>query len=191
MQEQHYIVEPETTVPTRHGRIRARLYRPDRVRRAVVLVPGVHAMGIDAVQATVSRDIAQLGLTKVRNDEGRLVYALPGAADLRRLDDLHAALRRWMGETAPSGTMLVIKTPRLKAATVARAYHARLAARGGVQPLKWRVVRGKLPPGMVLSQRLGTLTGTPRRAGSFRVTVEARDALGAKSQKTLVLLVIG
>jgi large repetitive protein len=84
---------------------------------------------------------------------------------------------------------LVIKTPRLKVATVARAYHARLAARGGTQPLKWRVVRGKLPAGMVLSQRLGTLTGTPRAAGSFRVTVEARDALGAKPQKTLVLRV--
>jgi hypothetical protein len=88
-------------------------------------------------------------------------------------------------------TRLMIKTPRLEVATVARAYHARFAARGGVQPLKWRVVRGKLPPGMVLSQRLGTLTGVPRGAGSFRVTVEARDALGAKSQRTLVLLVIG
>src|SRR5207248_7163664 len=79
-------------------------------------------------------------------------------------------------------TGLVTKTPRLKVATVSRAYHARLAARGGVQPLEWRVVRGKLPAGMVLSRRLGTLTGIPHRAGSFRVTVEARDALGAKSQ---------
>jgi hypothetical protein len=86
-------------------------------------------------------------------------------------------------------TKLVIKTARLRIATVRRAYNERLAARGGVQPLRWRIVRGKLPPGMVLSQRLGTLTGTPRAAGSFRVTVEARDALGAKSQKTLVLVV--
>jgi transcriptional regulator of arginine metabolism len=81
----------------------------------------LHAMGIDAVQATVSRDIAQLGLIKVRNADGRLVYALPGAADLRRLDELHAALRRWMGETAPSGTTLVLKTPRGFAAALADA----------------------------------------------------------------------
>ena len=86
---------------------------------------------------------------------------------------------------------LAIKTPRLQVATVARAYHASLTARGGVQPLKWRVVGGRLPRGIALSQRLGTLTGTPRGAGSFRVTVEARDALGAKSQKTLVLRVKG
>ncbi len=51
--------------------------------------------GFDAVQTTVSRDIAQLGLTKVRNAEGRLVYALPGAEDLNRLGELTAALRRW------------------------------------------------------------------------------------------------
>ena len=41
--------------------------------------------GIDTVQTTVSRDIAQLGLVKVRASDGRLVYALPGAADLDRL----------------------------------------------------------------------------------------------------------
>ena len=41
--------------------------------------------GIEAVQTTVSRDIAQLGLVKVRAADGRLVYALPGAADLDRL----------------------------------------------------------------------------------------------------------
>ena len=87
-------------------------------------------------------------------------------------------------------TRLAINAPRLQAATVARAYHAKLAVRGGVQPLKWRVVRGKLPPGVLLAQRLGTLAGVPRGAGSFRITVEAADALGAKSQKTLVLLVI-
>ena len=80
--------------------------------------------GIDAVQATVSRDIAQLGLVKVRNEDGRLVYALPGAADLRRLDELHAALRRWMGETATSGTLLVVQTPRGFAAALADALDA-------------------------------------------------------------------
>jgi len=87
-------------------------------------------------------------------------------------------------------TRLAINAPRLQAATVARAYHAKLAVRGGVQPLRWRVVRGKLPPGVLLVQRLGTLAGVPRGAGSFRITVEAVDALGAKSQKTLVLLVV-
>jgi transcriptional regulator of arginine metabolism len=81
----------------------------------------LHAEGIETVQATVSRDIAQLGLVKVRNADGRLVYALPGAADLRRFDELTGALRSYLGETAPSGTTLVIRTPRGFAAALADA----------------------------------------------------------------------
>jgi transcriptional regulator of arginine metabolism len=77
--------------------------------------------GIEAVQATVSRDIAQLGLVKVRNAQGRLVYAHPGAADLRRLDELTAALRRWMGETVHSASILVVRTPRGFAVALADA----------------------------------------------------------------------
>jgi len=58
--------------------------------------------GLDAVQATVSRDIAQLGLVKVRGEGGRLFYALPGAADLDRLSELTSALRRWTTSRSPS-----------------------------------------------------------------------------------------
>ncbi len=86
-------------------------------------------------------------------------------------------------------TRLAIKTRRLKTAAPSRAYRVRLVTAGGVQPLTWRVGRGKLPRGLVLSQRGGTLAGNPRQSGSFRVTLEVRDALGARSQKTLVLSV--
>jgi transcriptional regulator of arginine metabolism len=61
---------------------------------------------------------------KVRNTEGRLVYALPGAADLRRLDELASALRHYMGKTTPSGSLLVIQTPRGFAAALADAIDA-------------------------------------------------------------------
>ena len=67
--------------------------------------------GIDTVQTTVSRDIAQLGLVKVRNDDGRLVYALPGVEDLNRLSELTAALRRWTLAMTPTGNLVVIETP--------------------------------------------------------------------------------
>jgi transcriptional regulator of arginine metabolism len=66
--------------------------------------------GYPAVQTTVSRDIAQLGLVKVRNTEGRLVYALPDAQDLDRLNELTSALRRWAHSAEPSGQLLVLKT---------------------------------------------------------------------------------
>jgi transcriptional regulator of arginine metabolism len=84
----------------------------------------LRAQGIETVQATVSRDISQLGLVKVRNDAGRLVYALPGAADLRRLDELASAVRHYMGRSTPSGSLLVIQTPRGFAAALADAIDA-------------------------------------------------------------------
>ena len=80
--------------------------------------------GIDAVQATVSRDISQLGLVKVRNAEGRLVYALPGAGDIRRVDELVSALRRWGGEMNAAGQLLVLQTPRGLATPLADAIDA-------------------------------------------------------------------
>ena len=67
------------------------------------VVEALRDEGLDAVQATVSRDIAQLGLVKVRGESGRLVYAHPGAADLDRLGELTTALRRWVVSLEPAG----------------------------------------------------------------------------------------
>ena len=84
---------------------------------------------------------------------------------------------------------LAIKTLRLKAAKVGRLYQAKLATLGGVQPVRWKLLRGKPPLGVRFAKKLGTFVGTPRRAGTFRLTVQASDSLGVKSQKTLVLVV--
>jgi transcriptional regulator of arginine metabolism len=112
-----------TTKFERQGAI-LRLVQEQPLHTQAEVADALRTHGIDAVQATVSRDIAQLGLTKVRNGEGRLVYALPGAADLRRQEALGSALRRWMGETATSGTLLVAQTPRGFAAALADALDA-------------------------------------------------------------------
>ncbi len=75
------------------------------------LVAALRERGIDAVQTTVSRDIHQLGLVKTRAEDGRLVYALPGAADIDRLNALTTALRRWALSIEVTATLVVIKTP--------------------------------------------------------------------------------
>lgn len=77
--------------------------------------------GIEAVQATVSRDITQLGLVKVRANGGRLVYALPGSGDLDRLNELAAALRRWALSIVASGNLVVVATPSGCAPPLAQA----------------------------------------------------------------------
>jgi dienelactone hydrolase len=45
--EQEPVGTRELRVPSRHGNLRARLYVPDHYRRAIVLVAGVNALGID------------------------------------------------------------------------------------------------------------------------------------------------
>ena len=112
-----------TTKFERQGTI-LRLVQQQPLSTQAEVAQALKTNGIEAVQATVSRDIAQLGLVKVRSESGRLVYALPGAADLRRLDELASALRNFMGETSPSGSLLVVKTPRGFAAALADAIDA-------------------------------------------------------------------
>jgi transcriptional regulator of arginine metabolism len=85
------------------------------------LADALRGEGIDTVQTTVSRDIAQLGLVKVRNGNGKLVYALPGAADLRRIEELATAMRRWATAMTSAGQLLVITTPNGLAAPLADA----------------------------------------------------------------------
>ena len=79
----------------------------------------------------------------------------------------------------------------MRSAKLATRYQTKLATMGGVQPVQWSIVRGKLPPGVKLSQTTGTISGAPSQSGSFRLTLAARDALRAKSQVTFVLLVTG
>jgi transcriptional regulator of arginine metabolism len=60
----------------------------------------------------------------VRNGNGRLVYALPGAADLRRLDELTSAMRRWTLALDSANGLAIIKTPSGFAAPLADAIDA-------------------------------------------------------------------
>ncbi len=98
-----------------------RLVREQALSTQAEVAHALHDMGIEAVQTTVSRDIAQLGLIKVRNPEGKLVYGLPGADDLTRLSNLTAALRRWTVSLGASGNIAIVKTPPGHANALARA----------------------------------------------------------------------
>ena len=77
--------------------------------------------GFDVVQTTVSRDIADLGLVKVRAPSGRLVYAPPGTSDTDRLRALGAALRRYALDAEAAGSLVVLTTPSGYANALAQA----------------------------------------------------------------------
>jgi transcriptional regulator of arginine metabolism len=77
--------------------------------------------GVEVVQTTVSRDIADLGLVKVRAPNGRLVYAPPGTTDGDRLRMLGAAMRRYAMAVEPAGSLVVVTTPSGYASALAQA----------------------------------------------------------------------
>jgi hypothetical protein len=82
---------------------------------------------------------------------------------------------------------LAIATKFLPAATAGRPYRTKVAVRGGVEGLRWSITRGALPSGLKLAARTGVISGAPRSAGTYRVTVRVRDALGAVSSRALTL----
>ena len=94
----------------RHAAIQ-RLVREQPLSTQAELAEALRAEGHEVVQTTVSRDIHELGLIKVRNEQGRLVYAPPGTADHDRLRELGGALRQLMLSCEPSGNLVLITTP--------------------------------------------------------------------------------
>lgn len=84
---------------------------------------------------------------------------------------------------------LLLRTKRLRTAKVGHVYRAKLTASGGVVPRAWKVTRGRLPSGIHLDSALGVFTGTPRKAGRYRVTLGVRDGLMVKSTGTLTIVV--
>jgi len=102
----------------RHAAI-LRLVREQPLSTQTELADALRAEGHDVVQTTVSRDIHELGLIKVRRD-GRLVYANP--EDAAAYDqDLADALTRWALSLEPSGNLVVVSTPYGYASALAQA----------------------------------------------------------------------
>jgi len=84
---------------------------------------------------------------------------------------------------------LAVTPIKLKQAIVGQAYRQRLAKTGGVAPLQWTLIKGKLPKGVTLAKRLGVLLGKPTKAGKYSVVVEAVDALGVRASGRLTIVV--
>lgn len=85
------------------------------------LVTLLRAAGYPVTQATISRDLEELGAVKVRRD-GRVVYSLPPGGDPAPAG---VALRRALSESVvaieSTGNLVVVKTPPGHAQMVAAA----------------------------------------------------------------------
>ena len=79
--------------------------------------------GITATQATVSRDLEDLGAVKVRVPGGETVYAIPEyePARLAPEDQLRRVMGEWVAEVKRNGDLVVLRTPPGCAHVVASA----------------------------------------------------------------------
>ena len=102
----------------RHAAIQ-RLVRERPLSTQSELVEALRSEGHDVVQTTVSRDVHELGLVKVRHPSGRLVYAFPEDAGLP--DGVADALGRWALTVEASGNLVVVVTPPGYASALAQA----------------------------------------------------------------------
>jgi transcriptional regulator of arginine metabolism len=96
-----------------------RLIREQPISTQTELAEALRSEGHDVVQTTVSRDIHDLGLQKIRHESGRLVYAFP--EDSAFNEDVTEALARWALTIEPSGNLVVVTTPYGYAQALAQA----------------------------------------------------------------------
>lgn len=87
------------------------------------LVELLEGAGIEATQATVSRDLDELGAIKVRVPGGDLVYAIPEhpTEQIAPADHLKRVLGEWVAHVEASDNIVVVRTPPGSAHVVASA----------------------------------------------------------------------
>jgi transcriptional regulator of arginine metabolism len=101
----------------------AQLLENQPVTSQTQLVDLLAAAGVVATQATVSRDLDELGAVKVRVAGGETVYAIPELPKERVApeDHLRRVLGDWAVEVRHSANLVVVRTPPGSAHVVASA----------------------------------------------------------------------
>lgn len=102
-------------------RLIADLLRDHRIASQEELVARLDHAGVTATQATVSRDLDDLGAVRVRR-QGALHYRLPDSIDSGTAGaQLDRLLGEWVTDILAAGPLLVLKTPPGSANLVANA----------------------------------------------------------------------
>lgn len=131
------------------------------------LVELLQGEGIHATQATVSRDLEDLGAVKVRVPGGDTVYALPELAPQRVAphEQLRRVMGEWVAEVNSSLNLVVIRTPPGCAHVVASALdrsglHGAIGTVAGDDTVL--VVADEAVGGAALADQLRQLAGLTR-----------------------------
>ena len=93
------------------------------ISTAAQLVARLKAEGVQATQATVTRDLQDLGTIKIRDLHGSRRIVIPATPSMAAapLDHLRRMMGEWVGSVDNSGNLVVIRTPPGCAHVVASA----------------------------------------------------------------------
>ena len=105
--------EPVRLAKNQRQHLVAKLLTAHLVASQEQLVALLGDEGVAATQATVSRDLEDLGAIKIRSSGGEPIYAIPELPkDQRAPDDhLRRVLGDWVVEVAHSANIVVLRTP--------------------------------------------------------------------------------
>jgi transcriptional regulator of arginine metabolism len=142
----------------------ARLLQHRAVTSQTQLVDLLATDGVVATQATISRDLEEMGAIKVRGANGEHVYAIPELPRDQRTpeDHLRRVLSDWAVEVSHSGNLVVLRTPPGSAHVVGSAIDRAtlpgvLGTVAGDDTLL--VVAAQRVSGAALARRLSRLAG--------------------------------
>src|SRR6476660_6906099 len=99
-----------TDLKERRQRAIADLIRSTVLSSQEELADRLGSLGFAVTQATISRDLEQIGAVKVRR-EGHFSYALPDQVPSGANPRLAAVFRDWVRSVEPAGNLVVIRTP--------------------------------------------------------------------------------
>ncbi len=114
---------PLSDKDSRHALIR-QIIRESGVFTQSQLVDLLLARGKKVTQATVSRDLQELGVYTERNQEGRSIYMLAeDRLPVQKIfkDQLQKVLEEWTQTVSATGNLVVLKTPPGSAQVIAAA----------------------------------------------------------------------
>lgn len=99
-----------TDLKERRQRVIADLIRANALSSQEELAERLGSLGFAVTQATISRDLEQIGAIKVRRD-GQLSYAFPDASQARPSPRLAQVFRDWVRSVDTAANLVVIRTP--------------------------------------------------------------------------------
>ena len=112
-----------TAAKQQRQRLIAYWLRQHRIGSQEELVARLDLARMPATQATVSRDLDELGAVRIRRD-GAMHYRLPDQLDTGSPGQLDRLLGEWVTDIIAAGNLVVLKTPPGSANLVANALDA-------------------------------------------------------------------